>query len=67
MAGIVNRYAGGDGHWTVGLTGPGTVWLQSMPLSILADSLRPLLGDNGASDAVAGGTLGGMLGGMLGR
>lgn len=67
MAGIVNRYAGGDGHWTVGLTGPGTVWLQSMPLSILADSLRPLLGDNGASDAVAGGALGGMIGGILGR
>jgi uncharacterized protein (TIGR00266 family) len=66
MPGIVNRWAGGDGHWVVVLTGPGQVWLQSMPLSILAASLRPYLGD-GPGDAVAGGAVGGMLGSILGR
>lgn len=67
LAGIVNRYAGGDGHWIVTLTGPGTVWLQSMPLSILADALRPFLGESTATDMAAGGAMGGLLGGILGR
>lgn len=65
LAGIVNRYAGGDGHWIVTLTGPGTVWLQSMPLSILAASLRPLLGNGATTDVVAGGAVGGVLGNIL--
>lgn len=67
IAGVANRYAGGDGHWIVTLTGPGTLWLQSMPLSILADALRPFLDSSGATDAVAGGTIGGVLGGILGH
>jgi len=66
LPGIANRWAGGDGHWVVVLTGPGQVWLQSMPLPILAAALRPYLGD-GTSDTVAGGAVGGMLGSILGR
>lgn len=66
IQGIANRYAGGDGHWIVTVTGPGKVWLQSMPLPILAAALQPLLGGgNGATDAVAGGAVGGVLGSML--
>jgi uncharacterized protein (AIM24 family) len=66
IQGIANRYAGGDGHWIVTVTGPGKVWLQSMPLPILAAALQPLLGGgSGATDAVAGGAVGGVLGSML--
>lgn len=65
LKGIANRYAGGDGHWIVNLTGPGTVWLQSMPMSNLAAALRPFLGDGGATDVVAGGAVGGVLGNIL--
>ncbi|MDA8062766.1 MAG: AIM24 family protein [Actinomycetota bacterium] len=66
IAGIANRYAGGDGHWVVKVTGPGKVWLQSMPLANLAAALQPLLGGaSGASDAVAGGAVGAALGNIL--
>ncbi|MDA8039749.1 MAG: AIM24 family protein [Actinomycetota bacterium] len=65
IQGIVNRYFGADGHWLVVLTGPGKIWLQSMPLPILAASLRPFLGEGEARDAVAGGAVGGMLGNIL--
>jgi len=65
LQGIANRYAGGDGHWIVTLTGPGTILLQSMPLSILAASLRPLLGNGATTDVVAGGAVGGVLGNIL--
>ncbi len=64
IQGIVNRYFGADGHWLIVLTGPGKVWLQSMPLPILAAALREYLGD-GARDAVAGGVAGGVIGNIL--
>lgn len=63
VPGIVNRWVGGDGHWLVQLVGPGQVWLQSMPLAVLAQALAPYLG---ASDAVAGGVAGGIAGGSIG-
>ncbi len=67
LKGIANRYAGGDGHWVVTLTGPGTILLQSMPLSNLAAALQPYFGGDGtATDAVAGGVAGGAVGGVLG-
>lgn len=65
VPGIANRYFGADGHWLVVLTGPGRVWLQSMPLPVLAASLRPYLGDE--RTAVESGAIGGVLGNMLGR
>jgi hypothetical protein len=59
---------GEDGHHVVVLTGPGTVWLQSMPLPILAHALSPYLGgDHHEGSSVAAGMGGGVLGGMLGR
>lgn len=66
IQGIANRYMGADGHWVVVLTGPGKVWLQSMPLAILAESLRPYIGED-KSDSVASGAAGGLAGGMLGN
>ena len=58
---------GKDGHHVVVLTGPGTVWLQSMPLPILATPF-PLSGRRKAHESAAGaGVAGGVLGGMIGR
>jgi uncharacterized protein (TIGR00266 family) len=65
VQGIANRYFGADGHWLVVLTGPGKVWLQSMPLPILAASLRPFIGGGDAKDAVGGGIAGGVIGNIL--
>ena len=67
VPGIANKLFGGDGYHLVSLTGPGTVWLQSMPLPILAQALAPYLGGQGAADATSGGAIGGVLGGVLGR
>jgi uncharacterized protein (TIGR00266 family) len=36
VQGMANRYMGKDGHHFAVLTGPGRIWLQSMPTSILA-------------------------------
>ena len=44
VPGITNRYFGGNAHHFAVLSGPGTVWLQSIPLSMLAASLVPYLG-----------------------
>ncbi len=65
VQGITNRYFGADGHWLCVMTGPGKIWLQSMPLPILAASLQPYIGGGDAKDAVAGGAVGGVLGSIL--
>ena len=68
MPGIANYMFGDDGHHVVVLTGPGTVWLQSMPLPVLAHALAPYMGDDRhEGSAVSAGIGGGVLGGMLGR
>jgi uncharacterized protein (AIM24 family) len=68
LQGITNYMFGQDGHHLVILTGPGTVWLQSMPLPILAHALSPYLGGgHHEGSAVTAGVGGGVLGGMLGR
>jgi uncharacterized protein (AIM24 family) len=43
VPGIANRYFGGDAHHFAVLSGPGSVWLQSMPMAVLAASLAPFL------------------------
>jgi uncharacterized protein (AIM24 family) len=67
LPGIANRFFGSDGHHVVSLTGPGTIWLQSMPLPVLAQALSEYLGGDQRSSAVSGGIAGGVLGGVLGR
>jgi uncharacterized protein (AIM24 family) len=65
LPGIKNIVFGGDGYHLVALTGPGSVWLQSMPVQVLADSIAEYLprGDNHpAADAGVGGVLGGIIG-----
>jgi uncharacterized protein (AIM24 family) len=43
VPGVANRYFGGEAHHFAVLSGPGTVWLQSTPLPVLAMSLAPYL------------------------
>ena len=66
VPGIANRYFGGDAHHFALLSGPGTVWLQSMPLPQLAASLSPFMGGAQDRHQTAGGGLGGgLIGGLL--
>ncbi len=65
LSGIKNIAFGGDGYHLVSLTGPGNVWLQSMPIPVLAQAIAPYLGrgdDHPAADAGVGGVLGGIIG-----
>jgi uncharacterized protein (TIGR00266 family) len=64
IQGIKNIMFGGDGLHLVALTGPGRVWLQSMPVPLLAHALAPYL-PSGTAESVAGGAAGGALGDFL--
>jgi uncharacterized protein (TIGR00266 family) len=62
---------GGEGLFLAKLTGPGTVWLQSLPFSRLASRVFAAAPQAGGSRREEGGLLGGLaagglLGGMLG-
>jgi uncharacterized protein (TIGR00266 family) len=66
VPGITNRYFGGAAHYFAELSGPGTVWLQSMPLPQLAASLVPYLHiAQDRSEPVEGGLVGGIIGDLL--
>ena len=70
IPGIRNMLFGGDGIFLATLTGPGRVWLQSLPLSNLAHALRPYLGASGGEAAVdtgAGAIIGSVLRGLNNR
>ena len=43
VAGMKNKFLGGDGLFNTVITGPGHVWLQTMPLSNVAGVLRAYL------------------------
>lgn len=61
---------GGEGLFLASLTGPGTVWLQSLPFSRLASRIfaaAPQRGGSREEGSVLGGfAAGGLLGGVLG-
>lgn len=61
VPGIANKVFGGDGYHLVALTGPGQIWLQSMPIASLAHSIEPYLPLEGAKAGVAGGVIGSMM------
>ncbi len=67
VPGIKNKFFGGDGLFLAQLVGPGRVWLQSMPLPLLAHAIGEYLGSGSAQGAVAGGATGSLMGGLLGR
>lgn len=43
VAGIKNKLLGGEGFFNTVLTGPGRVWLQTMPVSRVAGSIAPFI------------------------
>ncbi len=43
VAGLKNKLLGGEGFFNTVLTGPGRVWLQTMPISSVAGSIRPYI------------------------
>ena len=43
VAGVKNALFGGEGFFNTVITGPGRVWLQTMPISKVADSIRPYI------------------------
>lgn len=61
VPGIANKIFGGDGYHLVALTGPGQIWLQSMPLPNLAHALAPYLGETQAQGTAEGIGIGAIL------
>ncbi len=43
VKGMKNKLLGGEGFFHTVLTGPGKVWLQTMPISSIAASIRPFI------------------------
>ena len=64
VKGIKNKLFGGEGLFYAALTGPGNVWLQTLPFSRLADRIIAAAPSQGGSRKGEGSILGG-LGGFL--
>ena len=71
VPGIKNMIFGGDGIFLGVLTGPGTVWLQTLPISRLAHQIGEYLprgeGRQIGPAAAGGAILGGVLGSVFGN
>ncbi len=66
IPGIRNMIFGGDGIFLAALTGPGKVWLQTLPLSRLAHALQEYMPSQGRTqEATEAGVVGGIVGGIL--
>ena len=68
LKGFGNILFGGEGLFLASLTGPGKIWLQSMPIMNLAEAIAQYLPQNSndsAPQSVAGGIVGGLLNGLL--
>ena len=65
VPGIANVAFGGDGYFLVALTGPGQIWLQSMPLPVLAHALEPYLARQADPQAAQAGAIGGIIGDLM--
>ena len=66
VPGIKNKFFGGDGLFLAKLTGPGRVWLQTLPLSNLAHAIQPYLPESNGASASDGGVAGAMVKGLFG-
>jgi uncharacterized protein (TIGR00266 family) len=64
IPGIRNMLFGGDGIFLAALTGPGRVWLQSLPIARLAHALIEYL-PTGNVERTEGGVVGGIVGSIL--
>ncbi len=66
VSGFKNVLFGGEGLFLATLTGPGHVWLQSMPIMNLAEEIGRYLPLNSAESAGVGGIAGKAIGGTTG-
>ena len=64
IQGVRNMFFGGDGIFLAALTGPGRIWLQTLPLANLAHALRPYLPSGGSETTREVGT-GAVIGGIV--
>jgi uncharacterized protein (AIM24 family) len=65
VPGIKNMIFGGDGIFLASLTGPGRIWLQTLPIAKLAHKLMEYM-PKPSSEAAQGGVVGGIVGSILG-
>lgn len=65
VPGIKNMFFGGDGIFLAALTGPGRIWLQTLPISKLAHAIEPYIPREAARQSVEGGVVGGIVGSIL--
>ncbi|MDQ2743534.1 MAG: TIGR00266 family protein [Chloroflexota bacterium] len=66
IKGVKNMIFGGDGIFLAALTGPGRIWLQSMPLANLAHALSHYMAAGEVKAAGAGGQIGAVIKGATG-
>jgi len=64
VPGIKNIIFGGDGLFLAALTGPGRIWLQTLPISKLAHELLEYM-PQPSTEAAKGGVVGGVVGSIL--
>jgi uncharacterized protein (TIGR00266 family) len=64
VPGIKNLIFGGDGIFLAALTGPGRVWLQTLPIAQLAHKLMEYM-PSPSREATQGGVVGGVIGDIL--
>lgn len=64
VSGIKTAFFGGEGLFFANLTGPGTVYLQTLPFSRLADRVMMAIGHASKGEVKRGG-MGGLLGNLL--
>ncbi|MFT4113565.1 AIM24 family protein [Silvibacterium sp.] len=65
VQGIKNMIFGGDGIFLAALTGPGRVWLQTLPIAKLAHQLEPYLDGEATQSNTQAGVMGGIVGSLL--
>ncbi len=65
VPGIKNMIFGGDGIFLAVLTGPGRVWLQTLPISRLAHQILEYAPSERRSENVQTGIVGGIIGSLL--
>src|SRR5277367_941162 len=65
VPGIKNMIFGGDGIFLASLTGPGRVWLQTLPIARLAHQLQHYMPSQRAEQNVQSGIAGGLIGSVL--
>jgi uncharacterized protein (TIGR00266 family) len=65
VPGVKNMIFGGDGIFLAALTGPGRIWLQTLPISKLAHALSEYMPHETRRETVQGGVVGGIVGSIL--